>query len=96
MKEFRGRTAFVTGGASGIGLGMARAFGRAGMNVVLADIDDAVQRHSCCFRQIGAQRGAAAGEELGLDSSQQHARQLVLRPKNDAQAFFYQCIAPRR
>ncbi len=39
MKEFKGRTAFITGGASGIGLGMARAFGRAGMNVVLADID---------------------------------------------------------
>jgi NAD(P)-dependent dehydrogenase (short-subunit alcohol dehydrogenase family) len=39
MKEFRGRTAFITGGASGIGLSMARAFGRAGMNVVLADID---------------------------------------------------------
>jgi NAD(P)-dependent dehydrogenase (short-subunit alcohol dehydrogenase family) len=39
MKDFRGRTAFVTGGASGIGLAMARAFGRAGMNVVLADID---------------------------------------------------------
>ncbi|MBS0278367.1 MAG: SDR family NAD(P)-dependent oxidoreductase [Proteobacteria bacterium] len=40
MKEFRGKTAFITGGASGIGLGMARAFGHAGMNVVLADIDD--------------------------------------------------------
>jgi NAD(P)-dependent dehydrogenase (short-subunit alcohol dehydrogenase family) len=39
IKEFRGKTAFVTGGASGIGLGMARAFGRAGMNVVVADID---------------------------------------------------------
>ncbi|HXC57310.1 MAG TPA: SDR family NAD(P)-dependent oxidoreductase [Rhizomicrobium sp.] len=39
MKDFKGRTAFVTGGASGIGLGMARAFGRAGMNVVIADID---------------------------------------------------------
>jgi NAD(P)-dependent dehydrogenase (short-subunit alcohol dehydrogenase family) len=39
MKDFKGKTAFVTGGASGIGLSMARAFGRAGMNVVLADID---------------------------------------------------------
>ena len=39
MKDFRGRTAFVTGAASGIGLGMARAFGKAGMNVVVADID---------------------------------------------------------
>jgi NAD(P)-dependent dehydrogenase (short-subunit alcohol dehydrogenase family) len=51
MKEFRGRTAFVTGGASGIGLSMARALGRAGMNVVLADIDrdtasDAAERLS--------------------------------------------------
>lgn len=41
MKEFEGRTAFVTGGGSGIGLSMARSFGLAGMNVVLADIDKA-------------------------------------------------------
>jgi NAD(P)-dependent dehydrogenase (short-subunit alcohol dehydrogenase family) len=40
MKDFKGKTAFVTGGAGGIGLSMARAFGRAGMNVVLADLDD--------------------------------------------------------
>jgi NAD(P)-dependent dehydrogenase (short-subunit alcohol dehydrogenase family) len=40
IADFKGKTAFVTGGASGIGLSMARAFGRAGMNVVLADIDD--------------------------------------------------------
>ena len=39
ITDFRGKTAFVTGGASGIGLSMARAFGHAGMNVVLADID---------------------------------------------------------
>jgi NAD(P)-dependent dehydrogenase (short-subunit alcohol dehydrogenase family) len=37
--DFRGKTAFITGGASGIGFAMARAFGRAGMNVVVADID---------------------------------------------------------
>ena len=40
ITDFRGKTAFVTGGAGGIGLSMARAFGHAGMNVVLADIDD--------------------------------------------------------
>ncbi len=39
MQDFRGKTAFITGGANGIGLGMARAFGREGMNVVVADID---------------------------------------------------------
>ena len=38
MKALDGRTAFVTGGASGIGLGMARAFLGAGMNVVVADL----------------------------------------------------------
>jgi len=36
--EVKGRTAFVTGGASGIGLGMTRAFVAAGMSVVIADL----------------------------------------------------------
>jgi NAD(P)-dependent dehydrogenase (short-subunit alcohol dehydrogenase family) len=39
MREFKGKTAFVTGGASGIGLSMARAFAEAGMNVMLADVE---------------------------------------------------------
>lgn len=39
MQDLRGKTAFITGGASGIGLAMAEAFGHAGMNVMLADID---------------------------------------------------------
>jgi len=34
-----GRTAFVTGGASGIGLGIAKALARAGANVALVDRD---------------------------------------------------------
>ena len=38
MEEVAGRTAFVTGGASGIGLGIAEAFVAAGMNVVIADL----------------------------------------------------------
>lgn len=40
IADFKGKTAFVTGGASGIGYAMARAFGHAGMNVAIADIDD--------------------------------------------------------
>jgi NAD(P)-dependent dehydrogenase (short-subunit alcohol dehydrogenase family) len=39
MREFSGRTAFVTGGASGIGLALGRAFAEAGMNVMLADVE---------------------------------------------------------
>lgn len=38
MRRLAGRTAFVTGGASGIGLGIAGALQRAGMNLVIADI----------------------------------------------------------
>ena len=39
MREFAGKTAFVTGGASGIGLALGRAFAAAGMKVMLADIE---------------------------------------------------------
>lgn len=38
MQEVAGKTAFITGGASGIGLGMATVFARNGMKVVIADI----------------------------------------------------------
>ena len=39
MQNFQGRTAFVTGAASGIGLSLARAFLDEGANVMLADIE---------------------------------------------------------
>jgi NAD(P)-dependent dehydrogenase (short-subunit alcohol dehydrogenase family) len=41
MRELTGKAAFVTGGASGIGLALGRAFAEAGMRVVLADIEQA-------------------------------------------------------
>jgi len=39
MTDVAGRTAFITGGANGIGLGIARAFADAGAKLALADID---------------------------------------------------------
>ena len=41
MKKLTGKTAVVTGAASGMGLAMTRRFVREGMNVVLSDIDEA-------------------------------------------------------
>ena len=41
MRELAGRTAFVTGGGSGIGLALGRAFAEAGMTVMLADVERA-------------------------------------------------------
>ena len=38
MREVEGKTAFITGGGSGVGLGMSRAFIAAGMRVAIADI----------------------------------------------------------
>jgi NAD(P)-dependent dehydrogenase (short-subunit alcohol dehydrogenase family) len=40
MQNLPGKTAFVTGGGSGIGLGIAKALLGAGMNVVIADVRD--------------------------------------------------------
>lgn len=39
MENLEGKVAVVTGGASGIGLAMARRFGAAGMKLVLGDIE---------------------------------------------------------
>src|SRR5262249_46510934 len=46
MNDLAGKTAFVTGGASGIGLAMGRAFAEAGMRVMLADIEPKPLQHA--------------------------------------------------
>jgi NAD(P)-dependent dehydrogenase (short-subunit alcohol dehydrogenase family) len=53
MREFAGKTAFVTGGAAGIGLALGRAFAQSGMKVMLADIEtDALQAAVKSLREI--------------------------------------------
>jgi NAD(P)-dependent dehydrogenase (short-subunit alcohol dehydrogenase family) len=38
MRDVEGKVAFITGGGSGVGLGMAKAFVAAGMRVAIADV----------------------------------------------------------
>ena len=58
MREFAGKTAFVTGGAGGIGLALGRAFAQSGMKVMLADIEtDALQAAVKSLREISPDIG---------------------------------------
>jgi NAD(P)-dependent dehydrogenase (short-subunit alcohol dehydrogenase family) len=55
MQELNGKVAFITGSASGIGFGMAQAFARAGMHVMLADIEKpALEKAAQELRGAGA------------------------------------------
>jgi NAD(P)-dependent dehydrogenase (short-subunit alcohol dehydrogenase family) len=61
MREVAGKVAFITGGGSGIGLGMARVFAAAGMKVVIADVrqdhlDEALQQLKAAGRAAHAIR----------------------------------------
>ncbi len=54
MQDLDGKTAFITGGASGIGRAMAEAFGRQGMQVMIADIEaDALAKAVEQLRALG-------------------------------------------
>jgi NAD(P)-dependent dehydrogenase (short-subunit alcohol dehydrogenase family) len=56
VQQLQGRVAVITGAASGIGQAMAQRFARAGMKVVLADIEtDALQRALAQLQAMDAQ-----------------------------------------
>ncbi len=56
MKSLQGRTAVITGAASGFGLEAARIAARGGMNVVLADVQhDALELAAHEIQSLGAQ-----------------------------------------
>jgi NAD(P)-dependent dehydrogenase (short-subunit alcohol dehydrogenase family) len=57
MQNVKGKVAFITGGASGIGLGMAMAFVNAGMKVVISDFrQDHLKESTAYFKQKGQER----------------------------------------
>ena len=83
MDQIEGRTAFITGGASGIGLGMAKVFARAGMNVVIADVrDDHLDEARAWFAEAGL---AERAHVLKLDVTD---RQAYAAAADEAEAAF--------
>jgi NAD(P)-dependent dehydrogenase (short-subunit alcohol dehydrogenase family) len=55
MKDFKGRTAVITGAGSGFGLETSRIAARLGMNVVMADVQaDALERAAAEIESLGA------------------------------------------
>ncbi|MBI2963721.1 MAG: SDR family NAD(P)-dependent oxidoreductase [Deltaproteobacteria bacterium] len=64
MDDFQGRVAVVTGGGSGIGAAMARAFARLGSRIVLADLDRAGM--DGVVSEIAAGGGRAIGIECDV------------------------------
>lgn len=66
MEDFRSRVAVVTGGGSGIGAAMARAFAAEGAMIVLADVDtDAMD-------SVAAEIRAAGGEAMAVRTDVTH------------------------
>jgi NAD(P)-dependent dehydrogenase (short-subunit alcohol dehydrogenase family) len=62
MDEFKGRVAVVTGGGSGIGAAMARAFAHCGAKIALADLDRAG------MDRVVAEIGKAGGQAIAVET----------------------------
>jgi NAD(P)-dependent dehydrogenase (short-subunit alcohol dehydrogenase family) len=75
MRELSGKTAFVTGGASGIGLELGRAFAKAGMKVMLADIETgALDQAVMGLRDVAADVRAIQCDVADAESVERAAR----------------------
>jgi NAD(P)-dependent dehydrogenase (short-subunit alcohol dehydrogenase family) len=75
MHELKARTAFVTGGASGIGFALCRAFAQSGMKVMLADIEiAALERAVGSLRDFGRNVRGIQCDVADPDSVERAAR----------------------
>ena len=67
MHDFEGRTAVITGAASGIGLALARAAAARGMQLVLADLDVARLRDAAAGLGLADERVALHGVDVSRE-----------------------------
>jgi NAD(P)-dependent dehydrogenase (short-subunit alcohol dehydrogenase family) len=68
MRNVEGKVAFITGGANGAGLGMARVFSRNGIKVVIADI-----RQDSLDRAMGEFKNNSGVHAVRLDVTDREA-----------------------
>ena len=80
MTEIQGRTAFITGGASGLGLSMAKALAGRGASVMLADIHrDRLAAAESQLREAGADVGQVVCDVADIDAVRAAAQATVDR-----------------
>jgi NAD(P)-dependent dehydrogenase (short-subunit alcohol dehydrogenase family) len=72
MKDLRDKTAFITGGASGIGFATAKALGARGARLILADID--LSRVEAAASELRAAGVEAMGLQLNVAEEAEWAR----------------------
>ena len=73
MKDFAGKIAFITGGASGAGLGQAKVFSKAGMKVAIADVrQDALDSAVEELVAYGAKKGDILALKVDLTNREEY------------------------
>ncbi len=78
MKDVKGKVAFITGGASGMGLGMARAFAAAGMKVMIGDIEAGpAQKAADELKAKGLEAACVQVDVTKLESVQAAAKKTI-------------------
>src|SRR5262245_39018703 len=74
MQQLTSKTAFITGGASGIGLAMAHAFAAQQMNVAIADVNaESLDAAASELRALGARVSAVVVDVRNRDNWEQAA-----------------------
>lgn len=74
MDSVEGRVAFVTGGASGIGLGLTKVLVRSGARVVMADIRQDHLDEACAWFESQGRRESVLGIRLDVTDREAYAR----------------------